>query len=61
MNVVSNPKPIAKLEARISKRHQTLKLNIEDAEAFVDALVNPPKPNHALKTMALRYQQIMSV
>lgn len=61
MDVLPNPKPITRLEARISKRHQTLKLNIEDAETFVDALFNPPKPNNALKAVALRYQQIMSV
>jgi hypothetical protein len=61
MDVVPSPKQIARPESHISERHQTIKLNIEDAEAFVDALLNPPKPNNALKEAALRYQQIMSV
>jgi uncharacterized protein (DUF1778 family) len=34
---------------------------MEDSEAFVDALLNPPKPNDALKAAALRYKQVMSV
>jgi uncharacterized protein (DUF1778 family) len=38
---------------RVIERHQTLKLSIEDAEAFVDALTNPPKLNDALKAAAL--------
>lgn len=46
---------------RVIERHQTLKLSIEDSEAFVDAILNPPKPNEALKSAALRYKQKMSV
>jgi uncharacterized protein (DUF1778 family) len=46
---------------RVIERHQTLKLSMEDSEAFVDALLNPPKPNDALKAAALRYKQVMSV
>ena len=38
---------------RVIERHQTLKLSIEDAEAFVDALTNPPKLNDALKAATL--------
>ncbi|MEO3706745.1 DUF1778 domain-containing protein [Trichormus azollae HNT15244] len=34
---------------------------MEDAEAFVDTLINPPKPNDALKAAALLYKQVMSV
>jgi uncharacterized protein (DUF1778 family) len=45
---------------RVIEQHQTLKLNIEDSEAFVDALLNPPNPNDALKSAALRYKQAMS-
>ena len=90
-----DPKPIARLEARVSpetkallqkaadlegrtltdfvvasvqaeayrviEQHQTLKLSIEDSEAFVNALLNPPKPNNALKAAALRYKQVISV
>ena len=46
---------------RVIEQHQTLKLSIEDSEAFVDALLNPPKPNNALKAAALRYKQAISV
>lgn len=46
---------------RVIEQHQTLKLGIEDSEAFVEALLNPPKPNDSLKNAALRYQQVMSV
>jgi Protein of unknown function (DUF1778) len=35
---------------------QSLKLNIEDSKAFVKAILNPPKPNDALKLAALRYK-----
>ncbi|MBO1048368.1 MAG: DUF1778 domain-containing protein [Dolichospermum sp. DEX182a] len=40
---------------------QSLKLSMGDAEAFVDALINPPKPNDALKAAAIRYKQVISV
>jgi uncharacterized protein (DUF1778 family) len=46
---------------RVIEHHKTLKLNIEDSEAFVDAILNPPKPNEALKSAALHYKQTMSV
>jgi len=46
---------------RVIEQHLTLKLSIDDSVAFADALVNPPKPNHALKAAALRYKQVMSV
>jgi uncharacterized protein (DUF1778 family) len=46
---------------RVIEQHQSLKLSIEDSEAFVDALLNPPKPNDALNSAALRYKQVMSV
>jgi uncharacterized protein (DUF1778 family) len=45
---------------RVIEQHQTLKLSIEDSEAFVDAILNPPKPNDALKSAASRYKQAMS-
>lgn len=53
---------IASVQAAASKvieQHQTLKLNLEDSEAFVNALLNPPPPNEALKAAALRYKQVM--
>ncbi|MDM3845740.1 MAG: DUF1778 domain-containing protein [Aphanizomenon gracile PMC649.10] len=46
---------------RVIERHQTLKLSMGDAEAFVDALLNPPKPNDALKAAAIRHKQVISV
>jgi uncharacterized protein (DUF1778 family) len=42
---------------RVIEQHQTIKLSIEDSEAFVDALLNPPKPNAALRAAASRYKQ----
>jgi uncharacterized protein (DUF1778 family) len=46
---------------RVIEQHQALKLSVEDSEAFVDALLNPPKPNDALKAAASQYKQIMRV
>lgn len=45
---------------RVIEHHQTLKLSIEDSEAFVDAILNPSKPNEALQSAALRYKQVTS-
>ena len=44
---------------QVIKQHQILKLSVEDSEIFVDALLNPPKLNDALKAAAQRYKQIM--
>jgi uncharacterized protein (DUF1778 family) len=41
------------------EKHQSLKLNLQDSEAFVNALLNPPLPNAALKAAASRYKQTM--
>lgn len=46
---------------KVIEQHQTLKLSVEDSEAFVNAILNPPKPNNALKSAALRSKQTMSV
>mgnify|MGYP002790792113 CR=1 FL=1 len=35
-------------------------LSVEDGEAFVYALLNPPKPNQALKAAAERYERVMN-
>lgn len=43
-----------------NEKDQTLKLNSEDSEALVDALLHPPLPNEALLAAAVRYQQTMS-
>jgi uncharacterized protein (DUF1778 family) len=45
---------------RVIERHQTLKLSFEDSEAFVNALLNPPQPNNALKAAALRYKKVIA-
>ena len=46
---------------RVIERHQTLKLSMSDAESFVDAILNPPQPNNAIKAAAIRYKQVISV
>lgn len=46
---------------RVIEHHQTLKLSIEDSEAFADAILNPPQPNEALKSAGLYHKQIMSL
>jgi uncharacterized protein (DUF1778 family) len=45
---------------KVIEQHQTLKLNLEDSEAFVDAILNPIEPNEAMKALALRYKQEIS-
>ncbi|MBF2096811.1 MAG: DUF1778 domain-containing protein [Gloeomargaritaceae cyanobacterium C42_A2020_066] len=44
----------------VIERHQTLKLGVEDSEAFVNAVLNPPHPNAALESAALRYRETLS-
>lgn len=46
---------------QVIERHQTLKLSLEDSEAFVEAIFNPQQPNEALKLAALKYKQTMPV
>lgn len=41
------------------EKHQILKLNQEDSEALVNALLNPLPSNEALKSAALYYKQVM--
>lgn len=36
--------------------YDTWTLNRRDSKAFVDALLNPPEPNEALKAAAARYK-----
>jgi uncharacterized protein (DUF1778 family) len=45
---------------RVIEKHQKLKLNLEDSQAFVDALLNPTPPNEALKKAALKHKQLIS-
>jgi uncharacterized protein (DUF1778 family) len=44
---------------KIIEQHQTLKLSLEDSEALVEAILNPPQPSEALLAAALRYKQVM--
>jgi len=37
-------------------RHELLQLSPQDQRAFVDALLNPPVPNEALRAAAARYR-----
>ncbi len=46
---------------RVIEQHLTLKLSIEDSVTFADALLNPPQPNDALKTAALRYRKVIAI
>jgi len=41
--------------------HQRIKLSIRDAEAFVEALLNPPEPNDHLRESVRRYRQATGV
>jgi hypothetical protein len=41
-------------------RDRALKLSIDDSKTFVDVLLNPPKPNDALKAAALGYKQVIT-
>ncbi|BAU14436.1 hypothetical protein LEP3755_49830 [Leptolyngbya sp. NIES-3755] len=50
MSIDNQPKPATQLEV----------LSLEDCKAFVDALLNPPKPNKALKTAVQRYERVIN-
>ena len=49
---------MTKTTKKVIEQHQRLKLDIEDTEDFVNALLNPTQPNQALKAAALRYKQV---
>ncbi len=42
--------------AEAISRHELLKLTPEDQRVFVNALLNPPAPNKALRTATARYR-----
>lgn len=48
-----------KAASDIVERYESLQLGQRDSEAFVDALLNPPEPNEALKAAASRYQTLV--
>ena len=43
------------------REDQVLRLNVEDSEALIKTLLNPPEPNDALKTAFLMYEQVISI
>ncbi|MGV3548138.1 type II toxin-antitoxin system TacA family antitoxin [Rhizobium sp.] len=45
-------------EKRIEQA-QVMRLSLEDQKAFVDAIVNPPEPNAALKRAFARHREII--
>ncbi len=45
---------------RVIERHQSLRLGFAGSEAFVDALLNPPQPNAALRAAALRHKKALA-
>lgn len=46
---------VQKAALDVIDQHQTLKLNREDSEAFVAALLEPSQPNEALRVAASSY------
>ena len=44
---------------QVIQEHATLNLNAEAQRVFVDALLNPPKPNYAALAAARRYKRRM--
>jgi len=43
---------------RVIERHRVLKLSRDDANAFVEAILNPPEPNDALKAAFREHKQV---
>ncbi|MEO1377978.1 MAG: DUF1778 domain-containing protein [Cyanobacteria bacterium J06635_10] len=44
---------------QVIEQQQTLKLSTEDAQAFVEAILNPPQPSNRLKQATSRYKQVI--
>ena len=38
--------------------YRSMKLNKEDTEAFVEAMINPPRPNEAMFAAAAEYKRV---
>lgn len=45
---------------RMTRYNQVLRLNIEDSEALVEAILNPPESNDTLKVAFSTYEQVIS-
>ena len=43
----------------VVREHENWVLNRRDSKAFVDALLNPPEPNEALRNAAARYKSLV--
>src|SRR6476469_11133583 len=52
----------AQTEARrIIEEHTRLQLSLEDSQAFVEALLNPPEPNARMMAAAAEYNQAIDL
>jgi uncharacterized protein (DUF1778 family) len=56
--VVSSAQEIA---ARTVREHEVLTLSGHDREIFIDALLNPSRPNKRLRQAARRYKSITGI
>ena len=43
--------------ARVIQEHEIITLSVKDREAFVEALLEPPKPSQSLRAAAQRYKE----
>jgi uncharacterized protein (DUF1778 family) len=44
---------------RAIREHEIITLSVRDGEAFVQALLNPPEPNEALRAAARRHRGLL--
>ena len=52
----------AQAQARqIIEEHTRIKLSLEDSKAFVESLLNPPKPNERMIAAAAEYKRAMGL
>jgi uncharacterized protein (DUF1778 family) len=42
------------------EQHESINLTIEERKIFIDALLNPPAPNEALRSATRRYNKMVS-
>jgi uncharacterized protein (DUF1778 family) len=46
---------------RVIEEHTRIKLSLEDSQAFVASLLNPPAPNQRMMKAAAEYKQAMGL
>lgn len=46
---------------RAIEEHQVITLTLNDSQAFVEALLNPPPPNERLKETVRRYRDVTGI